>query len=159
MIDHLIEIVFKNVSVEKIGSLLKDLSESGIKIVSYNFTCNPIDVNWAIEKSIEKVFIENKNFGLFLNLKELNVDDVVFLNCGVAVYKAENEISLEINFQLSDLKIPQIKDLTKSLMKLAKSIAIHGQIDDYFCGIEPAQDTKTRLFTNEQLGPFSFSKA
>jgi len=48
-----------------------------------------------------------------------------------------------------------IKDLTKNLMKLSKDIAVHYQIGNYFCGLEPAQDMETRLFTNEQLGPFS----
>jgi len=45
--------------------------------------------------------------------------------------------------------------LTKNLMKLAKSIAVQYQIHDYFCGLEPVQETKTRLFTNQQPGPFS----
>jgi len=39
-------------------------------------------------------------------------------------------------------------------MELAKCIAVQYQIDNYFCGLEPAQDINTRLFTNEQPGPF-----
>ena len=74
---------------------------------------------------------------------------------GVAVYKNENTINPEINFQLLDLKSTPKKDLTKKLMELAKHIADEYQIDLYFCGLEPAQEMQTRLFTNEQLGPFS----
>ena len=154
MIDHLIEIVFKNISTEKIGSLLKDLSSHGQKVVSYKCTCDLVDINWGLEKSIEKAFIENKKFGLFINLNELSKDGICLPNCGIAVYKDEHTINLELNFQLSDLKEFKIEGLTKNLMKLAKSIAVHYHIDEYFCGLEPAQDAKTRLFTNEHLGPF-----
>jgi len=155
MIDHLIEIIFRNIPNDKIGALLKDLSSNGQKIVNHNFTCDCPEINWSIETSIEKIFLENSNFGLFINLKELTRGNICLPNCGIAVYKDENTINLEINFQLLDLKDVPIKDLTKNLMELAKSIAVQYQIDDYFCGFEPAQETKTRLFTNEQLGPFA----
>ena len=81
--------------------------------------------------------------------------NVCLPNCGIAVYKYEHTIDLEINFQLSDLNVVMMKDLTKNLMKLSKEIALHHQTGNYFCGLEPAQDMETRLFTNEQLGPFS----
>ncbi len=155
MRDYLIEMIFKNISFEKIGALLKDLSSSGQKIMSRSFTCDSPEVNWENEKSIQEVFIKNKNFGLFINLEELDKEGICLPNCAIAVYKNENKINFELNFQLSDLKKFKIKDLTKELMKLAKSIAVHYQIEDYYCGLEPAQDIKTRLFTNEQLGPFS----
>ena len=155
MIDHLIEIIFKDVRANQIGALLKDLSSNGQKIVNHNFTCDCPAVAWDSKKSIEKIFCENRNFGLFINLKELTIDGICLPNCGIAVYKDENTINLEINFQLLDLKKNPIKDLAKHLMELAKSIALQYQIDDYFCGLEPAQEAETRLFTNEKLGPFS----
>ncbi|HAZ15816.1 MAG TPA: hypothetical protein DCY54_04205 [Parachlamydiales bacterium] len=154
MIDHLIEIVFKNISRKKIGALLKDLSSNGQKIASYHFTCEPVAINWSLEKSIEKAFSGTKKFGLFINLNELVRDGINFPNCGIAVYKYENTINLEINIQLSDLKDFKFENLTKSLIQLAKSIATNYHINDYYCGLEPAQDTKTRLFTNEEIGPF-----
>lgn len=155
MTDYLIEIIFKNISVDKIGDLLKYLSSNGQKIVNYHLTCDCPKIDWSIEASIKKTFLENNNFGLFINLKELTVKNIFFPNCGIAIYKDENTINLEINFQLSDLKNIPIKNLTKNLMELAKSVAAQYQIDNYFCGLEPAQEMKTRLFTNEQLGPFS----
>ncbi len=158
MIDYLIEIVFKSIPTDKIGDLLKDLSSSGLKITSYHLTCEPIDLNWRLEKSITQIFTKRKNFGLFINLSELVRDGVHFPNCGVDVYKYENTINLEIDFQLSDLSCFKMEDLTKVLIGLAKSIALHYHINDYYCGLEPAQDTKTRLFTNEKIGPFSFKK-
>lgn len=75
--------------------------------------------------------------------------------CGISVYKHENEINLEINFQLLDLNDSYDKLLTKKLMGLAKSIAAQYEIKDYYCGLEPAQEVETRLFTNQQIGPFS----
>lgn len=159
MIDHLIEIIFVDINTDKIANLLLDLSSNGKKVLNYNFTCDCSDIDWNNGNSIEKIFRENTNFGLFINLKELVRNNLDLANCEIAVYKNESTINLEINFQLLDVKNPPLRDLAKNLMKLAQSIAIHYQIKNYFCGIEPALDKNTRLFTNEQLGPFSFYDA
>ena len=155
MTDHLIEIIFKEIPTEKIGSLLLDLISKGQGIVSYNITFDRSEIDWSIEE-LNKIFVENKCFGLFINLKILNSGRINLPNCGLAIYKYENTVDLEINFQLSDLENVPLKSLAKKLMEFAKAIADQYQIDQYLCGIEPAHDLQTRLFTNEILGPFSF---
>lgn len=155
MTDHLIEIVFKEISVEKIGPLLVDLISKGNGIVSYNVTFEYPQIDWNA-KEINKIFVDNKCFGLFVNLKELKAGNVNLPNCGLAIYKYENTVDLEINFQLSDLDNVPLESLGGNLMEFAKAIADQYQIDQYLCGIEPAHDLQTRLFTNEKLGPFSF---
>ncbi len=156
MIDYLVEIIFKNVSLEKIGLLLQDLSSRGDDVIDYNLTCDSREIDWKLENSLTDVFAKQAFFGLFVNLKSLKRDGIRLPNCGLAVYKYATEINLEINFQLSDLKNFPAKDLTPALMKLAKSIAVDYGIDEYFGGLEPANDVETRLFTNDQAGPFSF---
>lgn len=155
MTDHLIEIIFKGISLEKIGLLLIDLISKGSGIVSYNITFEHPNIDWNVEE-VNKIFINNKFFGLFVNLNELKSESIKLPNCGLALYKYENTVDLEINFQLSDLGAGPFKNLGESLMKFAKTIADQYQIDQYLCGIEPADDLQTRLFTNEILGPFSF---
>jgi hypothetical protein len=154
MVDYLIEIVFKNITAKTTECLLKHLSLNGQKVVSFSFTSNDTGINWDIDGLIEKTFEDLNKFGLFINLSELKVDGIYLLNCGIAVYKYGDTIDLELNFQLSELKDCNSDGLVDNLMKFAKSIATHYHIRDYFCGLEPAQDIKTRLFTNEQLGPF-----
>lgn len=155
MTDHLIEIIFKEIPAEKIGSLLINLISNGNGIISYSITFEYSMTDWSPEK-IGKMFVENNCFGLFINLKRLNAGEVDLPNCGLAVYKYENTVDLEINFQLSDLENVSRKSLAKNLMEFAKAIADQYQIDQYLCGIEPAHDLQTRLFTNEKLGPFFF---
>lgn len=157
MTDHLIEIVFKEISTEKIGPLLIDLISKGSGVVSYNVTFEHSEIDWN-PKEINKIFVDNKCFGLFVNLKELRAGNVNLPNCGLAIYKYENTVDLEINFQLSDLGDVPLKSLGENLMEFAKTIANQYQIDQYLCGIEPAHDLQTRLFTNEKLGPFSFEE-
>lgn len=155
MIDHLIEIVFKNIPADEIGFLLKDLTSDGQEINRYYFTCECSAIDWNNEKLLKEIFINNENFGLFINLKELKKDSVCLKNCGLVIYKYENKIDLEINFKLFDLNPRFRKGLTSDIMKLAKSIANQYKIDLYFCGIEPAEDANTRLFTKEEIGPLS----
>ena len=47
MTDHLIEIIFRNISTSKIGILLKDLISNGQKIINYNLTCDWPEVDWS----------------------------------------------------------------------------------------------------------------
>jgi hypothetical protein len=155
MTDHLIEIIYTDISVEKIGFLLMDLISKGQEIVSYNITFNSPEIDWNVEE-IKKIFVDNKCFGLFINLKKLETGQIHLPNCGLAIYKYENTVDLEINFQLSDLENISLKSLGENLMKFAKVLADRYQINLYLCGIEPAHDLQTRLFTNETLGPFSF---
>ena len=154
MIDHLIEIIFKDVPENKIGELLKDLTSQGKEVLNYNLTCDVSEVDWNSEQSIEALFNQNKNFGLFLNLKALKKSHVWLPKCGISVYKYEDKINLEINFQSSDLDSSSFKQITNKLMELAESIAIQYKIEEYYCGLEPAEEKKTRLFTNQHVGPF-----
>lgn len=158
MTNHLIEIIFKEISVEKIGVLLMDLISRGDEILSYNITFDDIKIEWNA-KYIYKIFANNKYFGLFINLNNLNTGRVNLYNSGIAIYKYQNTIDLEINFQLSDLRDVPIKSLGENLMEFSQSIANQYQINQYLCGIESADDLQTRLFTNKQLGPFSFDDA
>jgi len=155
MTDHLIEIIFKNIPHIKIGALLKDLISKGQELVNFNLTCDCPEIDWSNERSINKLFFENENFGLFINLKALILKNVHLPNCGIAVFKSEDTIDVEINFMLSDLKSIPKEALIQILMELGKYIAVQYQIDHYYCGLEPAEEISTRLFTNEQLGPFS----
>jgi hypothetical protein len=156
MTDHLIEIIFKNISLGKVGALLRDLISKGQELINYDFTCDYSEIDWSNKESIDKIFFDNQNFGLFINLKALIIKNIHLPNCGIAVFKSENTIDVEINFMLSDLKSIPKEDLTELLMELGKYIAIQYQIDHYYCGLEPAEEITTRLFTNEQVGPFSF---
>ena len=155
MNEQLIEIIFKHISPDNIGMLLKELTFSGKKIKTFNFTCEFVDINWSSEKSIGEFFLKNKDFGLFLNLTDLTKENFSIPNCGIVVYKDDKHINVEVNFKLSEIKINAIDDLVGCLMGISRSIAVRYHISNYFCGIESAEDTKMRLFTNEHFGPFS----
>lgn len=156
MIDHLIEIVFEDVSKDRIGELLRDLTSKGEEVQNYSFTHSISEVNWGSKQSIEDVFSQPKNFGAFINLKKLERTDFCIMKCGIAIYKYEDKINLEINFQLTDLDCSDFKKLTKELMNLAHSIAVQCDVEEYYCGLEPAEEKETRLFTKQHVGQFNF---
>lgn len=153
MIDQLIEIVFENVPKKELGILLKNLTCDGGEISNYNLTLEySSKIDWSSESSINEVFEMNNDFGLFINLRILNIDDISLKKCGLATYKNKNMINFELNFQLSDFENDG-KFLADILLKLAKYIASKYHIKNFFCGLEPASDKNTRLFTNDQIGP------
>lgn len=155
MHDYLVEIIFKSIALKDIGDLLRNLTASGAKIINYNLTCSKKAIDWSKQESISNVFLNNDNFGLFINISEFKKNNVCLNRCGIVVYKNGSSIDFELNFQFSDIKYYGTDALPTVLMELAKSIATEYHITNYFGGLEPAEDTKTRLFTNDQIGPFS----
>lgn len=155
MSDHLIEIIFKDISVEKIGHLLTHLTAKGRQIISYNATVEiPAKIDWSAEQQLYTIFATHSQCGIFLNLKILESNGISLPNCGIAIYKNADLFNLEVNFQLIDIKTIALTDLVPSLMKFAKSLASTYGVAEFLCGLEPAEDYQTRLFTNEQIGPF-----
>lgn len=156
MNDHLIEIVFKNIPLTEISRLIQNLTSNGHVITSYNLTCyGEKKVHWEDMSSIEKIFKDHNDFGLFINLIEFKKGKLSLPNCGLAIYKQNNKVDLEINFQLSEIKKQDLTSLVPDLIQFSKSIAKQSNIDEYFCGLEPAEDLETRLFTEDIIGPFS----
>jgi hypothetical protein len=157
MVDYLIEMIFSNFSAENVGRLLKKLGLNGKNVLSCDVVNSPLTINWNSEKSMEEIFGGTEDLAVFVNLKGLKVDGFFLSNCGVAIYKNTNMINIELNFEISELKRYRRGILAESLMKLARSIAADYHITNYFCGIEPAQDVTTRLFTNERPGPLFYA--
>ncbi len=60
--------------------------------------------------------------------------------------------------KLNQERLKRKAALNFALMKLAKSIAAEYNITEFFSGIESAKDKGTRLFTNDQIGPFVIKK-
>jgi hypothetical protein len=156
MLDYWIEIVFDGPFAKMIGDLLCDVTLNGEKILTYNCTCEAKDIHWDNPASIAKIFASNDDFGLFINVTELDRGGFCLPKCLITVYKNKDFFGLELNFKLQDLQNPKLSSLATDLMKLAKSIADQHHLTGYFCGIEPAKDKETRLFTNDQLGPLVF---
>lgn len=154
MNDYLIEIIFRNVPIDEIGQMLKELTANGTEILSYYFTCEVSEVKWDDCKTISSTFEKNQNFGLFINLKSVEIYPVLLIKCGLCIYKNIENINLEFNFQFSDAPVAFNKITTQQLMEFSKTLAKKYKIEDYYCGIEPAEEKSTRLFTKENIGPF-----
>jgi len=153
MIDYLIEIVFKNVKLENVSKAVKKLTLNGKNISDYNITCDTEEIDWSSDESISTLFLTNQNFELFINLKELKTKNYNIPRCGVSIYRYETSMDIELDFQLADIKGSNIDHLAEDLMEFSKTLARQSQIREYYCGIEPAQDPQTRLFTEDKLGP------
>jgi|JI9StandDraft_1071089.scaffolds.fasta_scaffold15072_2 hypothetical protein len=158
MFDDLIEIIFKNLHFKTLGPLLKNLTSGGENIASYYATCEGTEIDWKKESSIEGFLKDMHESALFINLKSLDREGIFIRKCGLAIYKNQDTIRLEVNFQVGDIYNPMNVDVVEALMILAQTIAKTYEIEDFFCGFEPAQDLETRLFTKNKKGPFLLKK-
>jgi len=154
-LEYLIEIIFKRVSTSRISDFLLDITANGALVDNYNLTCDFSPFLWSHD-SLDKLFRSENNFGLFINIKTLKEKDIIIPDCGIVVLKFDKHIDLEINFDFSSME--NTPNLTQRLMQFALVISKTCQPIEYYCGIEPAEDKETRLFTNQVIGPFSFER-
>lgn len=155
MVDYLIEVIFKKVSKSHISDFLLDITANGTLVDNYNLTCDFSPFLWNHD-SLDKLFNNETNFGLFINIQTLKSEHITIPNLGIVVLKFDKGIDLEINFD--SFSIENTSNLTQRLMQLALEISKKCQPLEYYCGIEPAEDKETRLFTNDEIGPFSLGR-
>lgn len=151
--DYLTEIVFKNVRIKKIPSAIRKITSDGENVLNYSITCESEEIDWSSEEFISNLFTTNQKFELLVNLRELKTKNYTIPKCGFSIYRYETSTDLELDFQLADLKDSNIDHLAEDLMEFSTSLARQYRINEYYCGIEPAQDLETRLFTKDKLGP------
>ncbi|MBS0584967.1 MAG: hypothetical protein JSR76_01535 [Verrucomicrobia bacterium] len=155
MSDHLVEIIFKEVDLKNLIPLLQYLTSEGKNVVSYYDNYDLLKIDWKQEETIAKFFKDHEECALFINLDALNIEGISLKKCGLAIYQIENRINLEINFEILDIYNSTKIDLVEALMRLSNILSKKYEIKEFFCGLEPAGDLETRLFTKDQLGPFS----
>jgi len=66
-------------------------------------------------------------------------------------FQGSNEVAVEFNS--TDIDATDRKDTVAKLAAGAKVLADSAAIPKYYCGFEPATDTRTRLFSQGKVGP------
>ncbi len=106
---------------------------------------NIIDIKFAVEK------IDNKS--ILINFNKIDEEKFSIINPCIRVIKYNEKFEIAILFNMDDLLC--LTEKTKAIFDFTSSLAIKHEVKKFYCGIEPAADAGTRLFTNYELGPIS----
>ena len=90
--NHLIEVVFEDVSFHTIGKLFKDLSQAGKNLINYSLNADwkmENEIDWHRAESISQALSKDTTMGwsFFVNLNELNIKAFRIENCTLQVLK------------------------------------------------------------------------
>lgn len=155
---ELIEIVFEKVSSEALADILIEITEQGNLVencVVNGENCRP---DWKNANQILNLLKDNNGeFSLICLTRFLSIYNHKVSGCQIRVTRGHNFSDLEINFE-SDAFVSKDKvKLITDFMNFSFEFANKYQIENYYCGLEPAVDEETRFFTKEKVGPLNLA--
>jgi len=140
--------------VNKIGNILKELTLDGERIKNYYSSIDLPIIDWCNNKNIEQTFVNNKEFGLFINTSETKDESLIKPGFGISIYNNKDSINLELSFSYIDLENKYPKKIKVNLMNFTKYISQKYGVEEFYCGIEPAEDKDTQLFSYKSSGSY-----
>jgi len=153
--DELIEIVFENVSKEKVFHLLKCLRCDAESIASVGAS-EDIDFlkNGELnQQAIESIINFSGDVTILIRLKKIKIGEITIPLVLLRLVKYDDQFDVDFNFDHSEIQYLPQSMIIKELHKRISEIAKENGVISWFAGIEPASDEETRYFTNEEIGP------
>jgi len=153
---ELLEIVFEKVSADALAGILFDITEQGHLIENCEMNGETYIVEWEEVSNVLKFFQgSNDDFALTYSANFLFIGDNKIPECQIRVIRGQDFSDLEINFRSNSLTSMDKANIVTELMKFSFELAAKYEIENYYCGLEPAVDEETRFFTKDKVGPLN----
>jgi hypothetical protein len=156
MKSELIELVFEAIRGSQLNDFVNDLlpASNVIEIASegvlFEFKDDSVfdyfDTIKRTDSSPTSIFIK----GAFLNL-----DGVIINEPLVQILSYDGMIDALFIFSLADVRTEKGIDPLETIRLSAIKIAEKIDPENFFCGLEPAQDRETRFFSKDTIGPLT----
>jgi hypothetical protein len=151
----LFEVVFEGVNKTCVIQLLIHLI-SGARCVS-DVTCTE-ELEWIGDGHINRKALEaainfNVDICVLIKLEDMMIDNVVLPLVLLRLVKYGDKFDVDFSFDANKIKNVNSTLLIKYLHSYAKAIAGDFSVANFFGGMEPASDPRTRRFTNQTAGP------
>ncbi|SFU17354.1 hypothetical protein SAMN05444141_1173 [Pseudovibrio denitrificans] len=150
----LIEVVLENLTESNISKLLFTLVGKFKNIE--NIECS--EEIYLLGNKISDVDIENfkklqTDATIILKLHHLKVNDVILNHVLLRLVKYDNKYDIDFTFDDKDISSKLDTSILLHLHDYISELGNHFGATQWFAGVEPAIDQKTRFFTNYELGP------
>jgi len=150
---EIIELVFEEINIKSLDDIIMDISNAGSLIKKYSIKSDTEKreiLSFKNPEEIQNIFDGKDGIALFINLTELNFDNIRIPNCMIRIISYDNKYDFEINFNNEDAILYDIETLKKVLTTFSVNLANRYKIKKYYCGYEPACDEENRLFTSNR---------
>jgi hypothetical protein len=148
---EIVEIVFEKAQLkEAVGLLLKLLKSATLDDYQVTTSNSVSELNL---NSKELLFIdinESSDGSFYFNLIDFSLYGISLPKAGVQIYKYDYMYDFNLHLEADEIKR---KASGSELQKWAEHIAEELKAECYYCGLEPAYDENTRIFSGSTLGP------
>ena len=155
IMSELIEIVFEEVNESDFFSIFFEISGQYSNDVFLNNKDQAINVRSVSPQLFRDIFSLEKNHVCTLELEKYVIGRVCLQGVLIRFLKYDgNKYDIDFNFAMNKLSKIDLINLVDDLLIFCLSLSRKHKIKDFYCGLEPAKDENTRLFTGEIVGPF-----
>ena len=153
---ELLEVLFENISISKVYSVLSSTISNAGEII--NIHCTDVSFRFAQNNMISEADIDT-----FLKLSEgavmqikfdfLKIDDLIIPSVLLQLHKYEDKFDIDFNFDEQEMKGVNASAIMKKIHWFVSKIGELYGVELWYGGMEPASDEATRYFTDNSLGP------
>ena len=159
----LAEFAFEDVPTVELGNLIFEMVRREGNIIDYRYWSpeladEEVDIGQTCsqEKSDRWTSSLKEHTWLTVNIYNLELSTIKIPNCSIGFIRHNATQDVEVNFRLDEVEHLSTSLWVKELMAFSDRIAKQYGIQNFYCGLMPARDEDTRLFTNRTLGSLKF---
>ena len=154
---QLVEIVFENLTPSSQVAMLVELRELIPKGSFLETGSSHIELETVSLGKLCQLYQNYDNRVLSIDPDSIKILSVMIKSPRINLSKYDsNRFDVNMNFDIEQVKESSLNRLIEVLHEFASQLAKKIDIPNYYCGLDPAIDEDTRLFTGDKLGPYRF---
>ncbi len=152
--DGLIELVFENVPDDGIGKLIRHLLRGAGKLHVTHSELGELDPTKSVEELLPLLKLGEEAASIFIRTDVNMVGDVPIFDPLVRILRFDGANEVAVVFECRRTEESFFSEFITKLSARSQRLASDIGVQKYYCGFEPATDEATRLFSNDNIGPF-----
>ncbi|WP_176041077.1 hypothetical protein [Burkholderia stabilis] len=151
--DGLIELIFDRVPGGNVDKLVNDFLQGGDILGISHSELGSLDPK-TVNRYLMPILRQETDFSsVFIRTANAMIGNVSIRSPLVRILRFEGGIEVAIVFDSADIEATDRQGVVTKLAVGAAALASSAGVPEYYCGFEPANDEKTRLFTRGKIGP------
>lgn len=151
--DGLIELIFERVPDGAVAKLVNDLLQGAEVLALSHSELGSLDIKKVGQDLMLLLKQEAEPSSIFVRSANATIGSVSIRGPLVRILRFEGSNEVALVFRGDDVDATDGQDVVAKLAAGAKVLSRNAEVQEYYCGFEPATDKETRLFSRDKIGP------